>query len=175
MNKILLAGAAGALLLLAGCADEQTDLRAWMTDVRRTTPPITETIPEPKKFEPYRYQSRAQESPFDPDKLSTAMKIADRRGSSLQPDLRRRKEALEAFPTDAIHMVGHLQQRGRVLALLQADQTVYQARVGNYVGQNYGLITRISESEVMVKELVRDTTGDWIERETTLQLQESGK
>ena len=175
MNKRLLLLGAVSALVLAGCADEQTDLRAWMAEVRRTTPPVSEVIPEPKKFEPYRYQSAEQVAPFDPEKLSSAIKVADRRSSTLAPDMRRRKEPLESYPTDTIQMVGHLQQRGRMLALLQADQMVYQARVGNYVGQNYGLITRISENEVKVKELVQDTTGDWVERETTLQLQESGK
>ena len=59
-------------------------------------------------------------------------------------------------------------------ALLEGDQTVFQARVGNYAGQNFGLITRISENEVLLKELVQDAAGDWVQRESALRLQEGG-
>jgi type IV pilus assembly protein PilP len=43
------------------------------------------------------------------------------------------------------------------------------------MGQNFGLITKIDESEVTLKELVQDATGDWVERISTMQLQEAGK
>ena len=93
-------------------------------------------------------------------------------GSGLKPDTNRRREALESFPLDAIRMVGHMTNGRSSFALLQVDSTVYQARVGNYAGLNYGMITRVSESEVRLKELVQDAAGDWIERETALQLKE---
>ncbi|HRA78368.1 MAG TPA: pilus assembly protein PilP, partial [Burkholderiaceae bacterium] len=59
-------------------------------------------------------------------------------------------------------------------ALLQVDQIVYQARVGNHAGQNFGVITRISDDEVLLRELVQDAAGDWVHRESKLQLQEGG-
>ena len=87
----------------------------------------------------------------------------------------RRREPLEAFPLDTIHMVGVLRRPDAVAALLQVDRVVYQARVGNYIGQNFGVITKITEGEVTLKETVQDSSGDWVERITTLQLQESKK
>ena len=76
------------------------------------------------------------------------------------------------MPLDAIRMVGHMSNGQNSFALLQVDSTVYQARVGNYAGQNFGKITRVTESEVQLKELVQDAGGDWTERQTALQLQE---
>jgi type IV pilus assembly protein PilP len=96
-------------------------------------------------------------------------------GASLQPDLARRREALEAFPLDTLRMVGNLRQGSMQVALLKADTALYQVRVGHHIGQNFGRVTRISESGVFVRELVQDAAGDWVERITELQLQESGK
>ena len=92
------------------------------------------------------------------------------------PCRNRRKEVLENFPLDSVKLVGHLQNKtnGNV-ALLAVDDVVYQARVGNYVGQNYGRITRITETEMGVKELVRDAAGDWVEQDTTLALEDEPK
>jgi type IV pilus assembly protein PilQ len=50
---------------------------------------------------------------------------------------------------------------------------VYQAKLGGYIGQNFGLIVKISEAEVQIKETVQDAAGDWVEREAKLELQES--
>jgi type IV pilus assembly protein PilP len=46
-------------------------------------------------------------------------------------------------------------------------------RKGNYMGQNFGVITAIDEGQISLKELVQDSTGDWVERVTSLQLVEA--
>lgn len=164
-----------AVLALAGCSNDQSELRAWMQQVRADTKPIQERIEEPKKFAPFRYDDVAEVDPFSPEKLATVLDGPQRPGAGgLKPDLNRRREALEAFPLDAIRMVGHLANGRQNHALLQVDKTVYQAHVGNYAGQNFGVITRISENEVLLKELVQDAAGDWVQRESTLRLQEGG-
>jgi type IV pilus assembly protein PilP len=65
-----------------------------------------------------------------------------------------------------------LAQNRAAHALIQADAHVHQVRVGHYLGQNYGVVTAIAETEVTLKELVEDVHGDWVERISTLQLQE---
>ena len=40
------------------------------------------------------------------------------------------------------------------------------------MGQDFGVITQINETEVLLKELVQDPVGDWTERDSSLQLQE---
>jgi len=165
----LAAVAATGVALLGGCSDEQQEIRAWMQQQRASMPTIKETIPPPKVYEPFRYANDGQSDPFAQTRLTARDSVA---GSGLKPDTNRRREALESFPLDAIRMVGHMTNGRNSFALLQVDTTVYQARVGNYAGLNYGMITRVSESEVRLKELVQDAAGDWIERETALQLQE---
>ena len=46
-------------------------------------------------------------------------------------------------------------------------------RQGNYMGQNFGVVTDITDSEIELKELVQDGAGDWTERSSTLQLQQA--
>jgi len=174
--KTLLAalGAVAAATLLAGCAEDQAELREWMQSVRAGVKPVRQTIEEPRRFEPYRYDNEGQVDPFSIAKLGGAAGATepDAPRGGLKPDTHRPREALEAYPLDAIRMVGHLANRKGNYALLQAESLVYQARVGNYAGQNFGMITRISDTEVRLKELVQDAVGDWVERETTLQIQD---
>lgn len=155
------------------CSSDQNELLAWMAEVRNNTPPIKETIPEPKRFEPFRYENLAQTDPFSQRKLQAAFdKLQSRNKNGLQPDVNRRRESLESYPLEQIRMVGHLSSGKQSFALLQVESLVYQARVGNYAGQNFGVITKVSESEVKLKELVQDAAGEWVERETSLSLQE---
>ena len=72
-------------------------------------------------------------------------------------------------------MVGSLNRNGQPVALVTVDKLLYQVRVGNYLGQNYGRITRISETELGLREIVQDAAGEWIERVATLQLQERSR
>lgn len=172
--KTLVALGVLAAVSLAGCANDHSDLRDWMQTVRANARPVQEPISEPRRFEPYRYDNEGQVDPFSVAKLGGSSDGADAGASrgGLKPDANRQREALEAFPLDSIRMVGHLANRHGEYALLQAERLVYQAGVGNYAGQNYGMITRISETEVKLKELVQDAVGDWVERETTLQIQD---
>ena len=171
--------AATALLAvgLAGCGSDHAELQAWMEETRRNTPPVRETIAEPKRFEPYRYASAELPDPFAIGRLIKAGELPSARaaGNGVQPDLKRRREPLESYPIDAIRMIGHIRDGQRSVALLLADNLVYQARAGSYVGQNFGVITRVSDSEIRLRELVQDAAGDWVERETTMQLQENKK
>jgi type IV pilus assembly protein PilP len=49
---------------------------------------------------------------------------------------------------------------------------LYQVKVGNYLGQNFGKVTKVTETEVSLREIVQDAAGEWIERQASLQLQE---
>ena len=111
--------------------------------------------------------------PFNPNKLLVELAKAANRGGGVRPDMERRKELLESFPLDTVKMVGTLQKGGVIYALLQIDRSVYQVRPGQHVGQNYGLITSVTEGAVNIKEIVQDATGDWVERMSKLELQES--
>ena len=164
---------------LSGCmGSEQEDLRQWMAEqraqVRPTVPPIT----EPKKFTPQAYTEGSAFEPFNMQKLTQALRRDSNQPSTsglIAPELARRKEALEAFPLDSMAMVGSMNRKGEPVALVTVDKLLYQVRVGNYLGLNYGRITRISETELALREIVQDAAGEWIERVATLQLQERSK
>jgi len=169
--------AATFAVLLAGCGDDRRELVGWMQSVRDTTQPIREKIQEPKQFEPFRYDRADEQDPFTRARLA-GLQLEDGvagAGAGLQPDARRPREILESYPLDAIRMVGHMSNGRQNFALLQVDRMVHQARVGNHAGQNHGVITRVGESEVLLRELVQDAAGDWTQRETTLRLQEEKK
>ncbi|MGE0797102.1 MAG: pilus assembly protein PilP [Lautropia sp.] len=175
IRMLNLAGVLAALLAVAGCSGDVSELQAWMDETRATAPRQTGRIPEPKRFAPFRYEPRADIDPFSNAKLQVALaRLADRNKGGLTPDMNRRREPLEAYPLDAIRLVGHLSRPSTgPVALLEADKVIFQVRVGNYLGQNFGRIMKISETEINVKELVQDAAGDWVERETALALQEA--
>jgi type IV pilus assembly protein PilP len=64
---------------------------------------------------------------------------------------------------------------GAPVALLRVDNLLYQVKAGDHLGQNYGRVLRITETEVVLREIVQDAAGEWIERSATLQLQERGQ
>lgn len=165
------------LLTLAGCGDSDIqELKQWMADVKKQTPRAVQKLSEPKKFTPFAYDNKNEIDPFSPDKLLAALaKQQSSSGTGLKPDLDRRKEPLESYPLDTIKMVGSLQKAGLNYAILQADKAVFRAKVGNYLGQNFGMITKITDTEVDLKEIVRDASGEWTEREAKLELQENKK
>jgi len=65
-----------------------------------------------------------------------------------------------------------LQQSKQTFGLVKADANLYRVRAGNYMGQNFGLITEVNENEIRLRELIQDAGGDWTERASTLPLQE---
>jgi type IV pilus assembly protein PilP len=171
--RLVLAACAGGVL--AGCSADRQELQTWMDETRRNTPTVSEKIAEPKRFEPFRYASTGELDPFSLGKLKVGTATAGRPGGGLQPDTARRREPLESYPLDNLKMVGNLRQGAANVALLQADAALHQVKVGNYIGQNFGRVLRISEAEISVRELVQDAAGDWVERDTALQLQETKK
>lgn len=162
------------LLALAGCGDSDVqEVRQWMKEVdsqaKVAVPPLT----EPKTFVPFAYASNAEVDPFSPNKLLAELAKSANRGGGVRPDTERRKEFLESFPLDTVKMVGTLQKAQVIYALLQVDKSVYQVKPGQHVGQNFGLITSVTDDAVSVREIVQDATGDWVERMSKLELQES--
>ncbi|RZL68561.1 MAG: pilus assembly protein PilP [Variovorax sp.] len=167
-----------ALLLTACGSSERDDLQQWMADQRAQVKPNVPPISAPKKFTPQAYTESAAFEPFNSQKLTQALRRDSAQPSTsglIAPELSRRKESLEAFPLDSMSMVGSLNRNGQPVALISVDKLLYQVRVGNHLGLNYGRITAISETELALREIVQDAAGEWIERVATLQLQERSK
>jgi type IV pilus assembly protein PilP len=154
---------------LSACGEGYSDLRQFVKDSDKSVTRKVDPLPQVKPFAPFAYEGFDLPDPFRPRKLSVKQ---DNAGANA-PDLNRRKEALEAFPLEQLKMVGTLNQNGVTYALVRAERTLYRVKKGNYLGQNFGLIVDISDSEIKLKEIVQDTAGDWTERESVLPLLES--
>ena len=166
-----------SMLLLSGCfADDQEDLRSWMQQERNSIRPDVKPLPEPTKFVPYSYEGERYVEPFSSEKLASILKsgqtLPAEKSALIEPELNRRKQPLEAFPLDTMVMVGSLNREGKLIALLRVGSLLYQVTPGNYLGQNFGKILRIEENQVILREIVQDAAGEWIERPAALQLQE---
>lgn len=165
-----------AACTLVACTADHDELRQWMEQQRREIKPSVTPLQAPKKFDPEPYSQSQAVEPFSGQKLSVALKQEARAPNSLLArQLNRRKEPLEAYPLDSMNMVGSVTKQGQPYALLRVDALLYQVKVGDHIGQNYGQITGISETEVTLKETVQDAAGEWIERPATLQLQERAR
>lgn len=162
---------------LAGCSTpDDSELRSWVSDQRNQSRPKVEPIAQSKQFSPQGYTQLATLDPFSAQKLTQALRRdsaqVQANAGLVLPELARRKEPLESFPLDAMAMVGSLDKAGKPVGLVRVDNLLYQVRLGNYLGQNYGRVMRISEGEIGLREVVQDAAGDWVERIANLQLQE---
>jgi len=163
-------------MLLVACGAEQEELQSWMDQQRREVKPSIQPLSAPKRFDPAPFTGAQLVDPFSNQKLSVALKQEARQPNSLlASEMNRRKEPLEAYPTDGMAMVGSVTKAGKPVALLRVDNLLYQVKLGDYLGQNFGKITRISETEVVLREIVQDAAGEWIERTSTLALQEKAR
>ncbi len=169
MNARLVCVAVAAALL-AGCGGEShQDLRAWMAEQGKGVRGRLDPLPQMRPFEPFAYNAFDMPDPFKPRKIEPP-----KGQSKLAPDLTRRKEPLEAYPLESLAMVGTLQKNKQVYGLVRTpEKDVYQVKPGNYLGQDFGVIVAVGDSEIKVKELVQDGGGDWTERTSTLQLQQT--
>ena len=160
---------------LAACGGEQySDLRQFVKESEKLPHGRIPPLPDVKPYEPFTYDAYNLIDPFKPRKIEPPKTQA---GGGVQPDLARRKEPLEAYPLENLRMVGTLQQNKQTYALVKSpDNNLFRVKSGNYLGQNFGLITTISESTIKLKEIVQDSGGDWTERVSTLTLaEEAGK
>jgi len=163
--------------MLAACEGEQySDLRKELNDMTKELRGRVAPLPQVRPYEPVPYQAENEVDPFRPDRIEVAAAGgAGQASSGKQPDLDRPKEPLEAFPLESIQMVGSLTQGAETHGLVKAGPNLYRVRKGNYMGQNFGVITGIDEVQISLKELIQEGSGEWIERASSLQLQEVRK
>lgn len=159
-------------LALTGCTGEQhSDLRQFVKEAENLPRGRIPPLPEAKPYEPFTYDAFALVDPFKPRKIEPPKTAASAKG--VLPDFNRRREPLEAYPLENLKMVGTLQKQKNMYALIKTpDNNLFRVGAGNYLGQNFGRITNISESTIKLKEIVQDSGGSWEEKDQTLQLQD---
>lgn len=162
------------VLVLVGCSGgEHEDLREFTKNAHADRKPRIEPLPEVKPQEVFAYNPAQLADPFAPQNIRPARAKAGPGGGEVRPDMNRRKEPLEEFPLDALKMVGTLARGKQTWAVIQApDGTVHRSKVGDHMGQNFGMVTKITDEKIDLIELVQGPSGDWIEREANLALTE---
>jgi len=157
-------------LLLAGCGGEEyQDLRDFVKNSGAGMRGKIEPPPEVKPYEHFAYTNDTNlPDPFKPRKPEK------RSGGGInQPDMDRPKEALEEFPLENLKMVGYLYRNKVGYAVIRStDGKLHRVKAGNYVGMNFGLIKEVTDTGIIIKEMVQDSAGDWTERVSNLQLLE---
>jgi type IV pilus assembly protein PilP len=167
MNRTFLLAASVLAATVAACGQRgMEDLQKFVTEAHKDRRPQIEPLPRIRPYEIFTYSAENLVDPFSPANLQQDKPVASATGG---PDPNRRREPLEQFPLDALRMVGTLFQNGTWWVVVQApDGTVHRVTSGNFLGQNYGRITRISEERVELTELVTGTSGEWVERPSNM-------
>ncbi len=161
-------------LLLNACgSDKMTDLHTFVAQEKVRQKGAIEPLPAIKPYETFAYDANGLRDPFEPMDFGQSMLAASGSGGGLAPDLNRPKEELEGYPLDSLRMVGTLQRGGVMEALVKTqDGTVHRVKTGNYLGQNNGKITLVTEDKVELTEIVSDGAGGWLERQAAVALSE---
>lgn len=166
--KLRMAFVLGATVGLVACSGDNQDLKSWMADQGKNVRGRLDPLPQLKPYEPFVYNAFDLQDPFKPRKIQPG-----KGDNKLAPDANRAREPLESYPLESLAMVGTLSRQKQMFALVRTpEKDIYQVKAGNYLGQNYGVVTEISDSGVKLKELVQDGGGDWTERTSELQLQQ---
>jgi type IV pilus assembly protein PilP len=171
MKKLLVAVFCTSLAACTPSSDHE-DLRQWMNDASKGLKGKVQPIPEVKSYEPVAYDARNLVDPFRSSR-TIPEQVTSGGSERLDFERERQREPLESYPLESLKYVGIMTriEDKSSYGIIQADSSLYQVKTGNYLGQNFGRITEISESEVTLKELVQDGAGDWIERVSSLLLQ----
>ncbi len=156
------------LLSLAACEQDTSDLTAYINEVKARPPAPIEPIPEMKPYVRFIYPGH-EVDPFDakilaPDKSPEA-------ANAITPDMNRPREFLEGFPLDSLRMVGTVYQNNSLWALIRIpDGAVHRVKEGNYMGKNYGKVTKVEDMRVTLQELVENGFGGYKEQENAIAL-----
>lgn len=169
---ILLATVSGSLIACSG--NPTSDLEPYVNEVKNRQVPDIEPLPEFKPYESFSYLAADLRDPFTaptfshPQAVSTTASV-----NGIKPDFDRPSEPLEEFPLDSLRMVGTLEQHEDNWALINdTEGTIHRVQPGNYAGRNHGKITRVTEFEVELTEIVPDGIGGWLERQASIAISE---
>jgi type IV pilus assembly protein PilP len=165
-----------AVLALGACGgEEHRDLKQELNQLTKDFRGRVDPLPQVKPYEPVPYTAEGQVDPFRPERIEVAQRRMSPSATSsrVEKERDRPKEPLEAFPLESIQMMGTITQDKETFALVKAGPNLYRVRKGNYMGQNFGVVTGIDESQITLKELIQDGGGEWVERNSALQLVEA--
>ena len=158
--------------LLTGCfgGSSVSDLDDYMKEVKNKPGGTIQPLPEFAAYEPFAYGAVGLRNPFEAP-VKVRPKAVGPGGKEVKPDLTRPKQYLEQFNVIDLKMVGTLNRPGDFFALVKEPTGgVHRVQIGDYVGQNYGKITGINETQIELTEIIADGVGGWLERSRLMRL-----
>jgi type IV pilus assembly protein PilP len=161
----------GLTLGISACGGDMQDLRAYVDEVKARPGGRIEPLPEIRPTPTFSYEAEREgvRSPFAPD--VPQVRVSDNPDAVQGPDANRTREFLEQFPLDTLRMVGTLAIVDGTFGLVQTtDGLIHRVRVGNHLGQNFGRIMAISESDIQLVEIISDGIGGYLERPAAVAL-----
>ena len=165
---------------LAGCGGgSMADLRSYVAEVKTRKGSRIEELPPIEPYVVYTYPCDGAiqcVDPFEPFYLEPP-KPPEAEGqvasSGISPDFDRNREELESYPLDGLRMMGTLAKDEQFWGIVRdPDAIIHRVQVGNYIGQNHGKITNITEDRIELLEIVPDGRGGWEERNAEIALAE---
>lgn len=154
---------------LGACSGNMDDLRAYVDEVKARPGGIIAPLPQVVPAPSFAYEAGDRRSPFMPETPQT--RVTSDPNAIQGPDPTRPREFLEQYPLDTLRMVGTLVARGDSFGLVQtSDGLIYRVTVGHHLGQNYGRVTTISDSEIELVEIISDGIGGYLERPAAIGL-----
>jgi type IV pilus assembly protein PilP len=160
---------AAASASLTACGGGTDDLRAYIDEVKARPGGRIEPLPQVQPAPTFAYEPGNRRSPFLPD--TPQRRVSEDPNAVQGPDPNRPREFLEQFPLDTLAMVGTLSDRRASFGLVQTnDGLVHRVTVGNHLGQNYGRIVAITDSEIQLVEIISDGLGGFLERPAAIGL-----
>jgi type IV pilus assembly protein PilP len=174
MLKLRTAVLAMSVVSILGCSSsDYSDLRGYINQVKARPAGRIAPVPEFQSYETFEYSASAMRDPFKMYDNAAEVVEDTSTNNGLQPNMERNKETLEQYPLDTLSFVGHLEKDGKKWAIVTSpDNLVHRVKEGNHLGSNYGEIVAISETKIMITEIIPDGMGGWIEREAVLSLSE---
>lgn len=154
---------------LSACGGANDDLRAYIDEIKARPGGRIEPLPPVEPAPTFVYEPGLRRSPFTPD--APQLRRSNDPNAVTGPDPNRPREELEKFPLDTLRMVGTLADRRASFGLVQTtDGLVWRVTVGDHMGQNYGRVVAISDSEIQLVEIISDGLGGYLERPAAIGL-----
>jgi len=158
-------------LMLTACRESMDDLEAYILAVKAKPASPIEPIPSVKTYPPYEYEGMTWRDPFRPSMSEGNEARSTTTNNGPQPDFDRSREYLERYELDTLSMVGTFRKDDSYWALVRDPEgIIHRVPEGNYIGKNHGQVVNISDSQVVLSELISDGAGGWLVREASIAL-----
>jgi type IV pilus assembly protein PilP len=161
---------------MQGCiwVDDASDLKLFVREKLAAPGGGVEPLPELVVYEAFVYEGPWQRDPFVPLLPQQFLDNDDVVvAPTIMPDFDRIKEYLEEFPVEQLQMVGTITSPidGQLIALVRdSSSEVHQIKMGDRMGIDYGVVVKIDERGIELKEIVANGRGGWMSRPRVVKL-----